>query len=475
MLQPEQRPDKVAHFDRMADVWDDWKRRNRYYYGQMARLLRFLVPPGSRVLEVGCATGDELAAVRPAEGVGIDFSSRMIALARRKHPDLRFETASAEDLCLETRFDYVMACNLVGDLDDVQRAFRALHRASAPGTRLVLVYYNYLWEPLLKLAERLGLRRPTLPQNWLPLADLRHILALAGFETVCSDYRVLLPVYIPVLSTLCNRFLARLPGIRRLGLLTYLVARPRARPLPEDAYSVTVVVPCRNERGTVETAVRQMPRLGRHTEIIFVDGDSSDGTPEEVERVIRAYPDRDIKLLHQGGGIGKGDAVRRGFAAATGDVLMILDADLSVVPEDLSRFYRALIEGHGEFLNGSRMVYQMERQAMRLLNLLGNYFFSRAFTWILGQRFRDTLCGTKVIRRTDYERIAAGRAVFGDLDPFGDFDLILGAVRLNLKVCEVPVRYHARLYGETKISRFRHGLLLLRMTWLAARMFRFAG
>ncbi len=465
--------DAVEYFDRLAEQWDGWKARNPYYYTQMRRLLQFLVPPGSRVLEVGCATGDELASVQPGEGVGIDFSPRMVELARRKYPHLRFEVMSAEDLRLNARFDYVLACNLVGDLEDVQVAFQSLHRVSHPGTRVILIYYNYLWEPILKLAEWLRLKRPTSFQNWLPLPDLVHMLALAGFEAVSSDCRLLLPISIPILSTICNRFLAKLPGIRRLGLMTCVVARPRPQPLPDDAYSVSVVIPCRNERGTVTEAIRRMPPLGRHTEIIFVDGNSTDGTCEEIESAIQAYPDRDIKLIHQGCGVGKGDAVRKGFAAATGDVLMILDADLSVAPEDLLRFYRALIDGHGEFINGSRMVYQMERQAMRVLNLAGNCFFGWAFTWMLGQRFRDTLCGTKVIRRADYVRLAAARSYFGDLDPFGDFDLILGAAKLNLKVCEVAVRYRARVYGETKISRFRHGLLLLRMTWLAARKFRF--
>ena len=475
MQPPQATTDRITYFNRFADAWDSWKSRNRYYYGEVQQLLRLLVPPDSRVLEVGCATGDELAAVRPAEGVGIDFSARMVALARRKHPKLRFAAMSVERLALRTQFDYILACNLVGDLDDVQSGFQTLHGVSHPGTRLILTYYNYLWEPILKLGERLGLKRPTFIQNWVSLRDLMHILDLAGFETISADYRVLLPVYVPVLSSLMNRYLARLPGIRRLGLVTYLVARPRPHPLPEDAYAVSVIIPCRNERGTVEAAVCRTPRLGKRTELIFVDGNSTDGTPQEIERVIRTHPERDIKLIHQRSGIGKGDAVRKGFAAAAGDVLMILDADLTVAPEDLSLFYRALIEGRGEFINGSRMVYPVERQAMRFLNLLGNHFFSWAFTWILGQRFRDTLCGTKVIRARDYQRLAEGRSYFGDFDPFGDFDLILGAVKLNLKVCEVPIRYRARVYGETNISRFTHGLLLLRMTWIAARKFRFAG
>jgi SAM-dependent methyltransferase len=466
---------KIAYFERIADKWDSWKSRNRYYYDEMRRLLTFLIPAGSQVLEVGCATGDELAAIQPSKGFGIDFSARMVRLARRKHPHLHFAAMSAEQMSFRNQFDYILACNLVGDLDDVQSAVRAMHRVSHPGTRLIITYYNYLWEPILKLGERLGLKRPVFLQNWLSLSDLKHVLTLGGFETITADHRVLLPIYIPLLSFLINGYIARLPGIGRLGLLTYLVARPNPQPIPVAAYSVSIIIPCRNERGTIEAAVLRTPVLGKYTELIFVDGNSTDGTPQEIERMIQAHPHRDIKLIHQGQGKGKGDAVRKGFAAASGDVLMILDADLTVAPEDMSRFYLALSEGHGEFINGSRMVYPLERQAMRFLNLLGNHFFSWAFTWILGQRFRDTLCGTKVILRKDYERLASGRSYFGDFDPFGDFDLILGAVKLNLKVCEVPVRYRARVYGETNISRFTHGLLLLRMTWVAARKFRFAG
>jgi glycosyltransferase involved in cell wall biosynthesis len=231
--------------------------------------------------------------------------------------------------------------------------------------------------------------------------------------------------------------------------------------------SVTVVIPCRNERGNIESAVRRTPRMGRETDIVFVDGSSTDGTPAEIERVIAAHPEWRITLLHQGSGTGKGDAVRKGFAAATGDVLMILDADLTVPPEDLPKFYRALASGKGEFINGTRLVYPMERQAMRTLNLLGNKFFSLAFTWLLEQRFRDTLCGTKVLFRRDYEKIAANRAYFGDFDPFGDFDLIFGASKLNLRIVEVPVRYRERTYGVTNIRRFSHGWLLLRMCVLA--------
>ncbi|MBI5905610.1 MAG: glycosyltransferase family 2 protein, partial [Deltaproteobacteria bacterium] len=342
-----------------------------------------------------------------------------------------------------------------------------------PRTRVILTYFNYLWGPVLWAGERLGIKRPQPDQNWLSLADLQNLLSLAGFQTVSMGYKVLLPVRVPLLSSLCNRVLANLPLLRKLCLVETLIARPAPVPVPEEALSCSVVVPARNERGNVESAVRRIPPMGRHTEIVFVEGNSRDGTAEEIERVIAACPDRDVKIVRQGSGVGKGDAVRKGFAAATGDVLMILDADLTVPPEELPKFLATLCSGRAEFVHGSRLVYPMEKQAMRFLNTLGNKFFSLAFTWLLDQRFKDTLCGTKVLLRRDYERIAAGRSYFGDFDPFGDFDLIFGAAKLDLKILEIPIRYRERTYGTTQISRFRHGWLLLRMCLFALRRIKF--
>jgi glycosyltransferase involved in cell wall biosynthesis len=233
-----------------------------------------------------------------------------------------------------------------------------------------------------------------------------------------------------------------------------------------------VIVPARNERGTIEEIIRRVPAMGGHTEILFVEGHSTDGTRGEIESAIARHRERDIRLIPQTGE-GKGDAVRAGFAAAKGEVLAILDADLSVAPEALTRFYEALRQGQGEFVNGSRLVYQLERESMRFLNLLGNKFFSACFSWLLDQPVKDTLCGTKALFKKDYDRIVLNRAFFGRLDPFGDFDLLFGASKLNLKIVEIPVRYQARVYGLTNIRRFRHGLLLLRMCWIAARKLKF--
>ncbi len=459
--------------DAQAPESDRWRRKNRYYYEEVERIVRFHVPQGASVLEIGCGTGDLLASLAPSRGVGIDISPKAVESARSKHPGLTFLAGDAEDIPLSESFDYILLSDLIGYLDDVQRAFEQLNRICHPRTRVILTYFNYLWEPVLQAGERLGIKRPQPDQNWLSLADLQNLLSLAGFQTVSMGYKVLLPVRVPLLSSLCNRMLANLPLLRKLCLVEIIIARPAPVPVPEETLSCSVVVPARNERGNIENAVRRIPPMGRHTEIVFVEGNSRDGTAEEIERVIAAYPERDVKLLRQGSGVGKGDAVRKGFAAATGDVVMILDADLTVPPEELPKFLKALSSGRGEFVHGSRLVYPMEKQAMRFLNTLGNKFFSLAFTWLLDQRFKDTLCGTKVLYRLDYERIAAGRDYFGDFDPFGDFDLIFGAAKLDLKILEIPIRYRERTYGTTQISRFRHGWLLLRMCLFALRRIKF--
>jgi len=463
----------AAFLDAQAPQADRWRAKNRYYYECVERIVRFHVPPGASVLEIGCAAGDLLAALRPARGVGVDLSPKMVARAKARHPNLAFVAGDAEHLPLRGTFDYVILSDVIGYLEDVQRAFEEIARVSHRRTRVVITYYNYLWEPILRAGERLGMKRPQPDQNWLALADIQNLLSLAGFQTVTMGYKVLLPVRVPLLSTLCNRVLANAPLLRKLCLVQVIVARPAPVPVPAETLSCSVVVPARNERGNIAEVVARMPALGRHTEIIFVEGHSSDRTEAEIERVIAENPGRDIRLVRQGDGVGKGDAVRKGFGAARGDVLMILDADLTVPPEELPKFLRALASGRGEFINGSRLVYPMEKQAMRFLNMLGNKFFSLLFTWLLDQRFKDTLCGTKVLYRADYERIAAGRSYFGEFDPFGDFDLIFGAAKLGLKIVEVPIRYRERKYGTTQISRFRHGWLLLRMCLFAMRRIKF--
>ncbi len=420
-------------------------------------------------MQVACGRADLLAGVGPGYGVGVEADPALFATARRRHPQLNFVRAKPEQLSLEETFDYVIVGDAIGDMVDVQACLERLRQACAPHTRIIVAYYNALWEPILRLASWLRLRVPKKEQNWLNTGDLENLMHLAGFDVIKRSQEMLMPLPLPLISQLCNRVLARVWPTRCLGLVQMLIARVAPSGRVDSKLTCSVIIPTRNERGNIESAVKRTPAMGARTELIFVDGDSKDHTAQEVERVIAAHPDKDIRLIRQGDGRGKGDAVRKGFAAASGDILMILDADLTVPPEDLPKFFNAVATGKGEFINGSRLAYPMERDAMRTFNRMANWFFSAAFTWLLGQRFRDTLCGTKVLRRRDYDTIAANRHHFGDFDPFGDFDLIFGAAKANLKIIEIPIRYRARTYGVTNISRFLHGLLLLRMSWVALR------
>lgn len=458
------------HYDSLALRRDEYHHHSYYYYSLLEKQYQYFIPEGKRVLEVGCSTGDLLASVKPHWGVGVDISPMTIELAQKKYPSLHFYAGTIKDIPFNEKFDYIILSGLVGELKDIQIFLESLKRFCTTDTRIIIEYYSYLWQNLLKIAEHVGIKMPHQEINWLTHNDINNFLKLAGYEGIKSERTTLLPLNIPILSYLVNRYLAKLPVFNALTLNHFIVARIIEQPARE--YSVTILIPCRNERGNIEQAILRTPKFGTHQEFIFVEGYSKDGTFQEVERVIKAYPDRDIKLYKQEGK-GKGDAVRRGFAEAEGDILMILDADLTVAPEDLPKFYEAIRSGKGEFINGCRLVYPMEHEAMRFLNLLANKFFGLFFSWLLGQRFKDTLCGTKVMFKHHYEELVANRHYFGDFDPFGDFDLIFGAVKLNLKVIELPIRYKSRVYGTTQIQRFRHGLLLLRMCGFAMKKIKF--
>lgn len=458
------------YYDSIAESRLKWRKRNRYYNMLLEKYFKFIIPEGSKVLELGCGTGDLLNAVQPSKGVGIDYSEKMVKVASDNFKELTFYVQDAEDIKIKEIFDYIILSDLLSSVQDVQKVFKCIRAVSDENTRIIISNYSYLWEPVLKFGEGIGLKQKQPLMNWLSAKDIENLLSLEGFELIKSERKILFPKKIPLISAFLNSFVINLPIVKNLSLINLIVVRKREE--KKEDHSVTIVVPARNEKGNIENAITKTPSFGTFQEFIFIEGGSKDGTYEEIIRVQEKYRDKKIVAMKQSGK-GKGNAVREAFAAATGDVLMILDADLTMPPEDLQKYYEALVSNKGEFINGCRLVYPMEGQAMRFLNLLANKFFGVLFTYLLGQNLKDTLCGTKVLYKKDYINIINNRKYFGDFDPFGDFDLLFGASKLNLKIVEMPIRYRDRLYGETQIKRFSHGWLLIKMSLFAAKKMKF--
>ncbi len=477
-------PKQSAYTEARIAYWEEYEQSTggfdilrRGYRDRLAEFYQFLIPPGMRVLELGSGEGDLLAAVEPSFGVGVDFCPSMIHRAHAKHPQLRFVEADAHfvDLKGET-FDFIIVSDLVNDVWDVQQVFSNALRHAHAGTRIIINSYSRLWEGPRRIAEMTGFAKKQPLQNWLTREDLENLLYLADYEVIRTSQEVLLPLNVPLLGSPANKFAVKLWPIRHFGLTNFVIARPRPHAPETPEPIVSVIVAARNEEGNIANIFDRVPQMGGGTELIFVEGGSKDDTWATIEREIvargRLGPAGPAQLYRQTGK-GKGDAVRLGFAKATGEVLMILDADLTVPPEDLPHFYEAWRSGRGEFVNGVRLVYPMEGGAMRFFNFLGNKFFSLAFSWLLGQSIKDTLCGTKVLSREHYKMIADNRAYFGDFDPFGDFDLIFGAAHFNMKIVDLPVRYGERVYGDTNIQRWSHGWLLLKMVVYAMGRLKF--
>jgi len=463
----------IAFWDNIACHMDFRYKGGHYYHERLCTIYQFLVPSGLRILEIGCSHGDLIAALKPSFGVGIDFSNEMIIRAKQRYPDLHFIQADAHTLCLKQKFDIIILSDLLNDLWDVQVVLEQFKDLITSRTRIIINSYSRLWSPPLALARRLSLAKPNLPQNWLTVEDITNLLQLTDFEIIRHWPEIFWPLHTPILASFSNRFLAKLWPFKYFNLTNFILARPQVNQETNNSTPiVSVIVPARNEAGNIPDIMARVPEMGSGTEIVFVEGHSDDNTYTAIQQAILDHPERSCKLLQQSG-VGKGDAVRKGFSHAEGEILIILDADLTVPPEDLPRFCDALMSGKGEFMNGIRLVYPMEKQAMRFFNLIGNKFFSLAFSWLLGQPVKDTLCGTKAIWKMDYERIASNREYFGDFDPFGDFDLLFGAAKLNLKIVDMPIRYRERVYGATNIHRWKHGWLLIKMSFFAAERFKF--
>lgn len=459
------------HFDNVARYWPKYYRLNNYYHKDLQRLALTLIPKHGSVIEFGCREGELLSLLPNKQKAGAEISKIMLSKAKKKSPKIKFYYFNEyENFNIKEKYDYILLSNNLSYTKDVQVFVKKLHKISHENSKIVIIYFNYYWKIILELAEKLKLRFPKpFEPNWLDYEDIKNFFGLEKFDLIKKGQRFLFPYNFPVLSKLINKYFAYSPIINNLCLTNYAIFRPKRK---IGKYSVSVIMPARNEEGHISKVLDKIPNMGKNTEVIFIENRSKDKTLEAIKKELSRYRGPIKARYYSYPANCKKEAVFFGFNKAKNDILMIHDSDLTVDPKELTKFYNAMSEGYGEFINGSRLVYPMEKQAMRFLNTLGNKFFSIAFSFLLDQRIKDTLCGTKAIFKKDYE-ILKEQKYFDDFDPFGDFDLIFGASKLNLKIIEIPVRYKARTYGSTNIRRFIHGWLLLKMTFFAAKKIKF--
>jgi len=468
---------KKEHLNNKKIFWDKIAEKkvsifSKFYRDAIIKTYKFLIPKESKILEIGSGSGDLIGSLMPSYGVGIDVSTNMINFAKKKYPKLHFYEMSGESLNLEKeKFEYIILSDVVNELWDLQKVLENIKPYCNSKTRIIFNYFSHLWKKPLEIGGVFGLNILSKDLNWFTKQDINNLLNLTGYSTIKSFSEIILPIKIPLVSNLINRFFPKIFPFSWFALANFLIAKPDDLNDNLDK-TVSVVIAARNEKGNIDELLKRIPNLGKGTEVIFVEGHSTDGTYEKIVENIKGFKNFDCKVFKQNG-IGKGDAIRLGFEKSKGEILMILDADITVDPEELKRFYDIIAHGKGEFVNGVRLVYPYQDQAMRFANLVGNKFFAIGFTWLLDQPIKDTLCGTKVLLAEDYKKISKNRNYFGDFDPFGDFDLLFGAAKLNLKIVELPIRYKARKYGSTNISRWQHGLLLFRMLIFAARRIKF--
>lgn len=454
-----------SYFKRTAPVWEFWHTKNKFYHGKIGELISGMVPPRAKVLEVGCGTGGLLASLNPSCGIGLNLADELTDQARRNLPQYQFYTVDVDQVKAPEGFcpDYVILNNMLDYIYDVWVMLENLQPFISDHTLLIITTNNPLWAPILRLASKIGQRIPDSPRNFITNKDIRSVLRLQGFDVVEEGMALPVPKQIPLIGDAANILLPELPVLRYSSSVQYIVARWRT---PRAPLSCSVVIPCHNEEDNIAECVRRVANMGTWTEIVVVDDGSTDGTRARVAELMKT--DHRVRLVVFDRNQGKANAVRAGFDVARGDVIMILDADMAVMPEELPKFLKPLQDGSADFVNGTRLIYPMAGQAMKMANFLGNKGFCYLASWVARQRVSDTLCGTKALFRRDYMRMPLGRK-----ERWGDFDFLFGAARLKLRILEIPVHYQERRAGESKMRVIRDGWLFLRACWHGWRMLRF--
>jgi hypothetical protein len=442
--------------DGVGDAWVGTRGHCRL----LAHYDRLLTPDEPRLLEIGFVRG-QLLTEWPALGfTGVDCFRFQVDQVNSHLPQSDFQVKAGEQLTLEAGLDVVIISDALDEAMDVGQLHEPVQAVYSPETRPIFNYHSNLWDSLFTAAHRLGLRRKALQSDLWVTADAKSLPDLSAWD-VAQLHHFLVAADRGRLGSIIDHYPALIHPL--FCLTVSIAARSRGRPAasPARALSASVVGPARNEAGSIAGAVARTPTMSEDSNLIFERGYSRDDTWTRIQKVAANHPPLKIEALRPSDR-GKGDAELAELAAAASDVLTALEADPTTPHEELPKVYEVIASGKAELADGVSLIYPTSQRAMQFLYLRAKNSFGLIFSWLLCPPAKDTLWGTEVLRRAQYENIAANRTYFGDFDPLGDFDLGFGAATQNLKIADTPIRHRERTHGETNIQRRRHGWLLLR-------------
>tara|TARA_B110000977_G_scaffold125183_1_gene160299 strand:+ start:1495 stop:2904 length:1410 start_codon:yes stop_codon:yes gene_type:complete len=332
--------------------------------------------------------------------------------------------------------------------------------------RVIVLSKSIFWSTLINFYKKIKNIGPD-KNNFLPYSNLRKIFLNTNFEIVKNEKIIFFPFQFSLLTKFINQIF-RFPVLNFFCMINLTVLKKvQKKNYQAEGKKISFIIPCKNEGGNIKFFYEKIINSTINAEFLFGNDNSSDNTLDEIKKLQQAIPNKEIKI-YDGPGVCKSENVYKGINLASGEIILIYDADLTVSFDDLVNSINLLLKTDADFINCTRMIMPQQKNAMKFLNFYGNLFFAFLFSILFKQKITDTLCGTKIFFKKDWEQIKKYNNTWGAKDLWGDFDLLLGAYKNNLKIVENPISYTDRKEDETKMTGIiKNSIRMLIITFVA--------
>ena len=371
----------------------------------------------------------------------------------------------------ENTKDVISECDtiLISDIEHQSNptsSLLSLSKIIRDDTKIIIISRNLVWMIFIKLLKSLFSFSPK-KNNFLPYSYLDNLFSICNLEVIRNEKIITLPIYIPFFTNLINRIF-RLPLLNIFCLSNITILKKKDQNFSNNKdLRVSFIIPCKNEENNIKTFENEIKNSNQSNEYLFGDDNSMDKTIDEIDKLSKKLNNNKI-LKYNGPGVCKSENVYKGIELSSGDIIVVYDADLTVDFKDVEFSIDILKNTNADFINCTRMIYPQKDGAMKFSNFIGNSIFANLFSLLFRKKITDTLCGTKIFFKKDWVKIKKNITGLGVKDLWGDFDLLIGAYKNNLKITEVPVTYHERKEDNTKMtSVFLNGIRMLSIVLVA--------